>query len=329
MAVGELSGRVIPAQYVARLQRFHVLVCNVLPLLGTLLAIVLIPWIRPGWVELSLAVTMWALSLGVGGTVGFHRHFTHRAFDAKPWVRNTLAILGSMAAQGPVVAWVVTHRRHHEFSDETGDPHSPQLHGSGFCNSLQGLWHAHAGWLWSHDMPNPAYYAPDLLKDRRIVWINRTYYYWVVLGIVIPTVAGGLILGTWEGAFASFLWGGFARIILTAQFVWSINSICHMFGTRPYATDEKSRNNIWLAIPSFGEAWHNNHHAYPTSAAFGHRWWELDLGWLVVRGLKAMGLVWNVRLPKPEAAIEDGAAVLGNRSRANAPQKALVSGDRQ
>ncbi|CAN5300494.1 acyl-CoA desaturase [soil metagenome] len=290
--------QVIPARYVARLQRRHVLLCNALPVLGTIVAIAMIPFVRPGSVEFSLAMVMWALSLGVGGTVGFHRHFTHRSFEAHASLRCIFAVLGSMAAQGPVIAWVVTHRRHHEYSDLPGDPHSPQLHGSGLWNTIRGFWHAHARWLWSHDIPNPEHYAPDLLKDKAIVWINRTYYYWVCLGLVIPTIGGGMILGTWNGAVGSFLWAGPVRIFVTTQFIWSINSICHLVGTRRYPTTEESRNNFWLAVPSFGEAWHNNHHAFPTCAAFGHRWWELDLGWHMIRVLQSMRFVWDVRLAK-------------------------------
>lgn len=313
MNMSKEISHVIPSRLIARLQRRHVILCNILPLLGTIIAMGLLPWLRPGSVEMLLALIMWALTLGVGVTVGFHRYFTHRAFEAHPWVRYLLAVLGSMAAQGAVIAWVVTHRRHHEYSDMAGDPHSPQLHGKGLWNALRGLWHAHSGWLWKHDMPNPLHYSPDLMKDKTILWINRTYYWWVILGFALPTVMGGLILGTWKGVLTSGLWAGFVRIFVSSQLVWSINSICHTFGMRRYPTSEESRNNIWLAIPTFGEAWHNNHHAFPTSAVFGHGWWEIDLGWIVIWALNAVGLVWDVRLPKLQADVKHFCGESGTR----------------
>jgi stearoyl-CoA desaturase (delta-9 desaturase) len=174
-------------------------------------------------------------------------------------------------------------------------------------------------------MPNPSHYAPDLLKDKVIIWINRNYYYWVFLGMALPSIIGGLIAGTWVGALTGFLWGGPVRIFVTTQIVWSINSVGHMLGTRRYSTDESSRNNVWLAIPSFGEAWHNNHHAFPTSAALGHRWWELDLGWLLICTMKALGLVWDVRLPKPLKSGRQVSIVPPPISEGSAPGSDVVS----
>ena len=206
------------------------------------------------------------LIIGMGVTVGYHRYFTHQAFETGSPVRLVLAILGSMSAQGPLVAWVSTHRRHHQLSDREGDPHSPNLNEPGIRGRLKGIWHAHFGWMSSHALPNPMRYARDILRDRLLMRISRMYYCWVALGVLLPGIVLGLVRGNVYGFLSGCLWGGFLRIFVTSQFVWSINSLCHSIGSRPFRTREQSTNNALLALPTCGEAWHNNHHAFPKSA---------------------------------------------------------------
>ncbi len=242
------------------------------------------------------------LPVGVGVTVGFHRHFSHRAFKAGRGVRLALGALGSAALEGPLVAWVANHRKHHAFSDREGDPHSPHVgHGGEVEGALRGLAHAHLGWLFLHTQrPARSRYAPDLLHDPVSRFINRTCWLWVLLGLVFPFGLGLALTGTLVGGLTGLLWGGAVRIFLLHHITYSINSLCHFFGHRRFATDDESRNLGWLALPSLGEAWHNNHHAFPTSAAHGLRWWEIDLSSLVIRGLERAGLVWDVVRPGPE-----------------------------
>jgi stearoyl-CoA desaturase (Delta-9 desaturase) len=233
---------------------------------------------------------------GLGVTVGFHRLFTHRSFKTRPAVRGTLAILGSVAIEGPVISWVADHRKHHAFSDRPGDPHSPHVdHGGGLRGELRGFVHAHIGWLFRHDQRGArARYAPDLLKDPVVKFIDRTFVLWAVGGLVLPFFLGWAIGGSIAAGLTAFLWGGLVRLFVLHHLTYSINSICHVFGRRRFATTDESRNVFWLALPTFGEAWHNNHHAFPTSAAHGLRRWELDPSALVIRGLEATGLAWDV-----------------------------------
>jgi stearoyl-CoA desaturase (Delta-9 desaturase) len=239
---------------------------------------------------------------GLGVTVGFHRHLTHRAFKAKPWVRATLAILGSAAIEGPVISWVADHRKHHAFADIEGDPHSPHVdHGVGLKGALKGLWHAHVGWLFIHThRGNKQRYAPDLMSDPLIRWIDRTFVLWVATGLAVPFLLGGVIGGSWEAALTGLLWGGAVRMLVVHHVTYSINSLCHFFGSRAFDTGDESRNLAWLAPFTFGEAWHNNHHAFPTSYEHGMRRWQFDPSRLVIRGLEKMGLVWDVVRISPD-----------------------------
>jgi stearoyl-CoA desaturase (Delta-9 desaturase) len=235
-----------------------------------------------------------ATALGV--TVGFHRHLTHRAFKAKPWVHGTLAILGSAAIEGPVIAWVADHRKHHTYADVEGDPHSPHVdHGHGLTGAFKGLWHAHWGWLFIHThRGNKQRYARDLLDDPLIRWVDRTFVLWVVVGLLVPFGLGWLIGGSFEAALTGLLWGGLVRMLVVHHVTYSINSLCHFFGRRDYDTGDESRNLAWLSIFTFGESWHNNHHAFPTSARHGLRRWQIDPSWIAIRSLEKLGLVWDV-----------------------------------
>jgi stearoyl-CoA desaturase (Delta-9 desaturase) len=238
----------------------------------------------------------------LGVTVGFHRHLTHRAFKAKRWVRGTLAIAGSMAIEGPVISWVADHRKHHAFADKHGDPHSPHVdHGHGWRGALKGLWHAHVGWLFIHTHRGAkTRYAPDLMKDPLIRWVDRTFVLWVTLGLLLPAGLGYLIGGSWQAALTGLLWGGAVRMLVVHHVTYSINSLCHFFGRRAYETDDESRNLLWLSPFTFGESWHNNHHAFPTSFRHGLRWWQFDPSAIVIRGLEATGLAWDVVRVSPE-----------------------------
>jgi stearoyl-CoA desaturase (Delta-9 desaturase) len=239
---------------------------------------------------------------GLGVTVGFHRLFTHRSFKTRPAVRGTLAVLGSVAIEGPVISWVADHRKHHAFSDRPGDPHSPHVdHGGGLRGELRGFVHAHIGWLFHHDQRGArARYAPDLLKDPVVSFVDRTFVLWAVGGLVLPFFLGWAIGGSVSAGLTALLWGGLVRLFVLHHLTYSINSICHVFGRRRFATTDESRNVFWLALPTFGEAWHNNHHAFPTSAQHGLRRWELDPSALVIRGLEATRLAWDVVRVSPE-----------------------------
>jgi stearoyl-CoA desaturase (Delta-9 desaturase) len=277
-------------------ERRIALIVVVVPFLGMLGGIALLWRTGVGPIDLLLLLGMFTFSiLGIG--VGYHRHFSHRAFQTTKTVKIILAILGSSAAQGPVLYWAALHRRHHTFSDRLGDPHSPHLHGEGVRNFFRGFWHAHTGWLFAPEIHDWALYVPDLIKDRAIFRINRLYFLWVFLGLVIPTVLGALLTGTWQGAAEALLWGGLVRISLTHHTTWSVNSICHIYGTRTFRSRDLSTNNVWLAIPSFGESWHNNHHAFPRSAFHGLSWWQIDLSGYVIRFLQAVGVAWDVKAP--------------------------------
>jgi stearoyl-CoA desaturase (Delta-9 desaturase) len=236
------------------------------------------------------------LVTGLGVTVGFHRLFTHRSFATKPWVRGVFAAAGSMAIEGPVISWVADHRKHHAFADQPGDPHSPHVdHGVGWRGALRGLVHAHMGWLFIHTQRGARQrYAPDLVADPVVSWVDRTFVVWVLSGLGAAFGLGWLIGGTLTAALTGLLWGGAVRILVLHHVTFSINSLCHFFGRKRFDTGDESRNLAWLSFLSLGEAWHNNHHAFPTSAAHGLRWWELDLSSAVIRGLERVGLAWDV-----------------------------------
>jgi stearoyl-CoA desaturase (delta-9 desaturase) len=249
------------------------------------------------------AITYLLTALGV--TVGFHRHLTHRAFSTYRPVRALLAILGSAAIEGPVISWVADHRKHHAFSDQEGDPHSPHVgHGSGVRGVLGGLLHAHVGWLFIHTgRGKRSRYAPDLVADPVVSWVHRTFVLWVAAGFLFPFGLGWLIGGSLHAALTGLLWGGGVRVLVLHHVTYSINSLCHFFGRRRFDSGDESRNLAWLAPFSLGESWHNNHHAFPTSAQHGMRWYEIDVSALVIGALERAGLAWDVvRIPRARQA---------------------------
>jgi stearoyl-CoA desaturase (Delta-9 desaturase) len=285
-----------------RLERNVNIAAVVLPFLGVIAGGVLLwdSFLSP--LDLAIMAVMY-IATAVGITVGFHRLLTHRAFQTHPWVRYTLAVLGEMAVQGPVIDWVADHRKHHTFTDEEGDPHSPHAgQGAGIAGMARGLWHAHTGWLFStHGQASSKRFAPDLLEDRGMRRINKAFPLIALYSLAIPFLLG-LALSGWSLAagWSALLWGGLVRIFFVHHVTWSINSICHFFGSRRFELEDRSTNVFWLALPSLGEAWHHNHHAFPRSAFHGLRWWELDpSGWLIL-GMAKVRLAWDVVRVTPE-----------------------------
>jgi stearoyl-CoA desaturase (Delta-9 desaturase) len=251
------------------------------------------------WVDLMLAGVFYTFST-LGITVGYHRYFTHGAFKAKRWLRATLAVAGGFAAQGSVIAWVADHRRHHAFSDREGDPHSPWLFGTSPVALARGFWHAHMGWLFGRDVTNIDRFAPDLTADRDISIVDRLFPLWAALSVLLPAVLGGVITLSWWGALTGFLWAGLARVSFQHHVTWSVNSICHMIGDRPFRSRDKSANFWPLAILSMGESWHNSHHADPTCARHGVRRAQIDISARLIWAFEKLGWAWQVRWPTPQ-----------------------------
>ncbi|HZI91938.1 MAG TPA: fatty acid desaturase [Thermoleophilaceae bacterium] len=236
------------------------------------------------------------MATGLGITVGFHRLLTHRSFKTRRWLQATFAALGSAAIEGPVISWVADHRKHHVYADQEGDPHSPHVdHGVGWKGALRGLAHAHVGWLFVHNQrASKDRFARDLVENPAIRFVDRTFVLWVALGLLVPFGLGYALGGSLAAGLTGLLWGGAVRMLVLHHVTYSINSLCHFFGRRRFDTDDHSRNLLWLAPLSFGESWHNNHHAFPTSARHGLRPWELDLAAILIRGLESVGLAWDV-----------------------------------
>jgi stearoyl-CoA desaturase (Delta-9 desaturase) len=269
------------------LQKSIILTGAVVPLLSTAAAVYLL-WERAvRWPDVILLLALYtATALGV--TAGFHRMLTHRSFEAHPVVKALFLILGSMALEGPAIGWAADHTKHHAFSDQEGDPHSP----------LEGFFHAHIGWMWNHKASDPAVYCKHLLTDRLVVAISRTFVIWGALGLVIPCAIGGLV-GGWMGAVTGLVWGGLVRICLAHHVTWSVNSVCHTFGKRAFVTRDRSRNEWIVGLLAFGEGWHNNHHAFPRSAFHGLRWWQFDLAGYTIWLLERLHLASHVYRVSP------------------------------
>lgn len=248
------------------------------------------------WSDLILVVVMYLLT-GFGITIGFHRYFSHRSFDTSQPMVFVLGALGSMAWQGPLFWWVAVHRAHHHHSDEEGDPHSPH---AGTKGPIRRFLHSHTGWLLLPDVTPLESYVPDLKANSVCRFIDRTFFLWALLGLIIPAVAGGLLTMSWLGALTGLLWGGLVRIFIEHHATWSVNSVCHVWGAQPYESHDHSRNNPIFGVIALGEGWHNNHHAFPTSARHGLKWWQFDSSWLLIRTLSAVGLIWRVRVPSSQ-----------------------------
>ena len=279
------------------------LLAVVVPFAATLAAIALLWNSVVSMRDLAILGAMYVVT-GLGITVGFHRLLTHRSFQAPKPIEYAFAVLGSMAVQGPVMAWVADHRKHHAHADQEGDPHSPHVgHGDGAAGVLRGLWHAHVGWLVStQGQASAKRYAPDLYEDRGMRAINRRFPLLVLLTLLVPALLGWALAGSLAGAATGLLWGGLVRIFLVHHVTWSVNSVCHFLGRRRFEIEDHSTNVAWLALPSLGESWHHNHHAFPRSAQHGLRRWEraLDPSGLVIKGLEKLGLARNVVTITPE-----------------------------
>jgi stearoyl-CoA desaturase (delta-9 desaturase) len=241
------------------------------------------------------------LLTALGVTVGFHRLITHRSFETYGWVKFTLAACGAMAVQGSMLQWAALHRRHHRYSDAPGDPHSPHPHDGGVRGVLRGAWHAHMGWLFAAvpaDLDNS---IKDLTRSRTLRVADALWPVWIVLGLAIPGLIGGLAKGDWPGVWSGVIWGGLVRMFLVHHVTFGVNSACHLWGSRPYRCADQSRNNAVVGVLALGEGWHNAHHAFPTSARHGLRWWQIDVSYYVICLMKWVGLAWSVRIPSAEA----------------------------
>jgi len=251
--------------------------------------------------DILLAVGFYVIT-GLGVTIGFHRLLTHRSFIAAPALRVVLAVAGSMSFEGPVIGWVAIHRRHHAFTDRPGDPHSPYRYGTSLAGQLRGLAHAHAGWLLRDDPTSPERYAPDMTADRSMRVISAAFPALCALSLALPFGAGWLIGGSWRTALLGLLWAGLVRVTVLQHVTWSVNSLCHMFGNRPFATRRYDRaTNLWpLALVSFGESWHNMHHSDPACARHGAEPGQIDISASVIRVFERLGWATGVHWPVPE-----------------------------
>jgi stearoyl-CoA desaturase (delta-9 desaturase) len=307
--VARISGVVVLDRNVQRFHNWGLLAASIFPLAGLAFAI----WHFWGHgisaTDAGIALGFYAFA-GLGVTAGFHRLFAHKDFDAPTPVRAVLAVAGSMSVEMGVIDWVATHRRHHAYSDKPGDPHSPHLEArNGWRGIVRGLWYAHMGWLFGPERTSTERWAPDLLKDPVIARIHRQFGMWVLVSFLAPAFIGLAVTQSVGGMLTAFVWGSLVRVLLLHHVTFSINSICHFFGRRPYDTKERS-TNVWpLALLSFGESWHNNHHAFPSSAFLGQRWWQLDPGNWLIHVLSALGLARNAKRPTRDE-------VLGARRRA-------------
>jgi stearoyl-CoA desaturase (delta-9 desaturase) len=285
----------------SRVSQVVTIIAVVVPPIGLLSAMGLLWGVAFHWIDLVLLVGMYVVC-AFGTTVGFHRYFTHKGFEAHAPVRATLAILGCMTMQGPLTQWVTDHRKHHALSDKPGDPHSPHAgRGDGPLEAAKGFVHAHVGWLFRNKgMEDGMVYGKDLYEDPLIRWIDRLYIVWVVLTFGIPFAIGYAVGGTWQAGLSGLVWGGLLRVFLYQHATFAVNSICHMFGRQDYRSRDEARNNWLIAMLVFGEGWHNNHHAFPASARHGLDRFQFDMSWWLIRTMEKLGLVWDVKRPTVE-----------------------------
>lgn len=275
--------------------RRSVYVFQALKLGSVLLGLALLAAGRVSWLDAALLAVMYALTM-LGITAGFHRLFAHHSFEARPVLSYPLAILGSMAGQGGVLIWAATHRKHHQHSDQPLDPHSPH---AAEGSAWRRFWHAHTGWILAFYPQDLERYVPDLMKDRTLLTIHRMAAVWILAGLVLPALVGGLV-GGWQAALTGMLWGGWVRMFLVEQGACLVNSAGHVWGRRPFTSRDKSTNSGLLAAITLGDGWHNGHHAFPASARHGLLWWELDLTYLLIRLWQALGLARQVVVPTAE-----------------------------
>ena len=301
--VAETAGAAVTNQAAGgKLTRILTFLGIVLPLAGVAAAAIAVWGWGFSWIDLVVFFVMYLLS-AVGITVGFHRLFVHRSFETYRWVKAIFGVLGSMAVQGPLLQWVALHRRHHQFSDQPEDPHTPHHHGTGLGGVIGGFWHAHVGWLFRPLPEGIERYAQDVARDPVLRAVSRLFPLWVAAGLVLPGLFGWWLGGEFRYFWTGIIWGGLVRVFLVHHITWAVNSACHLWGQRPYATADESRNNVIFGYLALGEGWHNTHHAFPTSARHGLAWWQLDVSYWLIRLLAACRLAWNVRVPT-EARLE-------------------------
>ena len=289
--------RFIPADRLARKQFLHFVVVTLVPFAFALAWFAIHPSVL--WFDVILGLFMWTLIGGFGISLGYHRYYTHGSFTAHPVLQAALAAAGSMAGQGPVTYWVAIHRCHHQHSDASGDPHSPvsELASPLWYKRWSAFLHGHVGWVLRHDVPSPLHFARDVARNPIVRFFDRTYWFWVSAGIVLPGAISFVSDPTVNGFLRGCVFGGLLRLLIGNQIIWAINSLCHASGSASYQTDDSSRNNLLLVLPSFGEAWHNNHHAFPWSARFGLRFWEIDPGWWGLLLLRKIGFASDLKQP--------------------------------
>ncbi len=287
----------VPTLRATKVQLVSAALLVVLPLVAVVFAVAIFWNHGIGWLDLGLAAGMYVFT-GLGLSLGFHRLFSHRSFVPARWLKVTLAIAGTMGIEGSVTSWVSQHRRHHAFTDQAGDPHSPVPDGPGLGNQLRGLWHAHAGWLFVANEVNAARWSKDLVDDPDVAFISRTAVWWTVLSFLIPSAIGFIVTKTVWGALLAGLWGGVVRVALLHHVTWSTNSLCHTFGKQPFGDRDRSTNFAPLALLSFGDAWHNAHHAFPRSARHGVDPGQVDISAEVIRVFERVGWATEVHWPR-------------------------------
>jgi stearoyl-CoA desaturase (delta-9 desaturase) len=270
-----------------------------LPLLGVIAAPFFVWGWGFGWTDLGLLVGSYLIT-ALGITVGYHRLFVHRSFETYPWVKFLFAVFGSMAIQGSLFQWAAVHRRHHQHSDTPDDPHTPHHSGVGIWGMIKGFWHAHIAWFFRPDPPEIWRYIKDLRASKSLRIASALFPLWATLSIILPGILGGVITQSWMGVWTGLIWGSAVRIFLVHHITWSVNSACHIWGRQPYKSDDHSRNNLVFGILAMGEGWHNTHHAFPTSARHGLRWWQPDFSYYTIKAMNLVGLAWDVRVPTKE-----------------------------
>ncbi len=280
----------------ARAKRVVALVTIGVPAIGFAIACHLVFTGRATALDYTLFAVFYAVQM-FGITIGFHRYLAHKSFKTSRFFEGVLLISGSMALEGPLLFWVCTHRRHHRYADDIGDPHSPNLSGAGLRGTLKGLWYAHIPWMFSDQESRASVFAPDVLRDRRLYGYSRTYPIWALVSLLLPAILGFVIGGSSATAMSGFVFGGLARIFVANQAAWCVGSISHMIGSRPFVTKDNSANNWPVAIFTFGEGLQNNHHAFPSAYRHGMRWWEPDVSGWVIATLAKAGVVWDLRMP--------------------------------
>ncbi len=280
--------------------KLAILLIIILPFAGVIAAPFFVWGWGFSWVDLGLLVGFYCVTT-LGVTVGFHRLFTHKSFETNIVVKAILGVMGSLAIEGSLMNWVAMHRRHHQHSDTEEDPHSPHNHGDTLWGTIRGFFHSHLGWLLKGDPANLSRYVTDLRKSKTLRVVSMLFPLWVFLTMLIPAALGGLFTWSWQGALSGFVWGGLVRVFLVHHVTWSVNSACHLWGRRTFRSNDESRNNFVFGVLAMGEGWHNTHHAFPTSARHGLKWWEVDVSYGIIRFLSWIGLAWNVQIPSKVA----------------------------